>query len=164
MTAPREVRFNVFRGVTFEFCDAAGDEVRAGRISSLTINSFALVQVGGDREVQVLTFSYLNVLASLPILLDFDRTLYSTHVGYIAAGALALSGYSAELARLVLLDATLVLFFVLALLFALKWIRTSQAARVYGGVPMAALAIQVRVIGVLAVMLCLLTARLLDTI
>jgi len=39
LTAPLQVGFNVFRRVTFQFVDVAGDEIDTGRISSLTINS-----------------------------------------------------------------------------------------------------------------------------
>lgn len=109
-------------------------------------------RLAGVGEAPARVVSVIFSTLTVPVLLELGRTLYSKRVGYIAAVALALSGYSVGLGRLALLDATLVFFFVLALLFAAKWVRTGQAAWLYGGAAIAALAMQVKVTGVLAVM------------
>ena len=94
----------------------------------------------------------VSVAFSLGIVLvtfELARTLYSRRVGYVAALAVALSGYAVMLGRLALLDSTLTFFFTLSLLAFAKWLKTESRAWFLCFAATASLTVQAKVTGVL---------------
>jgi hypothetical protein len=94
----------------------------------------------------------VSVVFSLGIVLvtfELARTLYGRRVAYVAALAVALSGYAVMLGRIALLDSTLTFFFTLALLGFAKWIRTGSRAWFLCFAATTSLTVQAKVTGVL---------------
>jgi hypothetical protein len=94
----------------------------------------------------------VSVVFSVGIVLvtfELARTLYGRRVAYVAALAVALSGYAVMLGRIALLDSTLTFFFTLALLGFAKWIRTGSRAWFLCFAATTSLTVQAKVTGVL---------------
>jgi hypothetical protein len=101
----------------------------------------------------------VSVAFSLGIVLvsfELARTLYGRRVAYVAALAVALSGYAVMLGRLALLDSALTFFFTLALLAFAKWLRTESRAWFLCFAATASLTVQAKVTGVLVLGIALL--------
>src|SRR5687767_12533306 len=86
-------------------------------------------------------------LATVLVVFELARTLYSRNVGLVAAAFLALSGYSVLLGRLALLDSTLVFMITLSFLFFAKWIVNRNDLWLYAFAATLALTIQSKVTG-----------------
>ena len=94
----------------------------------------------------------VSVAFSIGIVLvtfELARTLYGRRVAYVAALAVALSGYAVMLGRIALLDSTLTFFFTLALLGFAKWLKTGSRAWFLCFAATASLTVQAKVTGVL---------------
>jgi hypothetical protein len=101
-------------------------------------------------------------VATIVITYELGRTLFSRWQGLVAALLLGASSYALALDRLALLDTTLTFFFTGMLLCAAKWMRSSRPIWLYACAAAAALAMQTKVVGVLAVLivaLCTLTVH-----
>ncbi|MGH2978547.1 MAG: ArnT family glycosyltransferase [Solirubrobacterales bacterium] len=85
--------------------------------------------------------------ATVLVCFELGRTLYSRHVGLLAALFCALSGYGVLLGRLALLDSTLVFLFSLSLLCFAKWLMTGRDRWLYAFAAALAWAIQAKVTG-----------------
>jgi hypothetical protein len=85
--------------------------------------------------------------ATVLVCFELGRTLYSRHVGLLAALFFALSGYGVLLGRLALLDSTLVFMFSLSLMFFAKWLMTGRDRWLYAFAAALAWTIQAKVTG-----------------
>jgi hypothetical protein len=101
----------------------------------------------------------VSVAFSIGIVLvtfELARTLYGRRIAYVAALAVALSGYAVMLGRIALLDSTLTFFFTLALLAFAKWVRTGSRAWFLCFAATTSLTVQAKVTGVLVLLIALL--------
>lgn len=111
---------------------------------------FGVSDVGARTVAAVL--SVLTVGATF----ELGRMLYGRGVALLGAFLLAMSSYSVALGRLALLDSTMVFFFVLALLFVVRWQRTQNQVWLYAFAGAAALAMEAKVVAVLVIPVALL--------
>jgi 4-amino-4-deoxy-L-arabinose transferase-like glycosyltransferase len=88
-------------------------------------------------------------VATVLVCFELGRTLYSRHVGLLAALFYALSGYAVLLGRLALLDSTLAFLFSLSVLCFAKWLVTGRDRWLYAFAGALAWTIQAKVTGCL---------------
>jgi Dolichyl-phosphate-mannose-protein mannosyltransferase len=93
-------------------------------------------------------FSILTVI----VVYGIGATLFGRRTGLFSALLLAVSGYSVMLGRLALLDSTLTFLFATAMLCAAKWTATKRSGWLYGFAATAALTVQAKIVGGLALL------------
>ncbi len=94
------------------------------------------------------TFSVLTVIVAYGV----GATLFGRRTGLFSALLLAVSGYAVMLGRLALLDSALTFLFATAMLCAVKWIGTKRSGWLYGFAAAAALTVQAKIVGGLALL------------
>jgi hypothetical protein len=94
------------------------------------------------------TFSVLTVA----VVYGIGATLFGRRTGLFSALLLSVSGYSVMLGRLALLDSTLTFLFATAMLCAAKWNATKRSGWLYGFAATAALTVQAKIVGGLALL------------
>ena len=93
-------------------------------------------------------FSILTVV----VVYGIGATLFGRRTGLFSALLLSVSGYSVMLGRLALLDSTLTFLFATAILCAAKWNATNRSGWLYGLAATAALTVQAKIAGGLALL------------
>jgi hypothetical protein len=93
-------------------------------------------------------FSILTVL----VVYGIGATLFGRGTGLFSALLLSVSGYSVMLGRLALLDSALTFLFATAILCAAKWNATNRSGWLYGLAATAALTVQAKIVGGLALL------------
>jgi Dolichyl-phosphate-mannose-protein mannosyltransferase len=93
-------------------------------------------------------FSVLTVA----VVYGIGATLFGRRTGLFSALLLSVSGYSVMLGRLALLDSTLTFLFAAAMLCAAKWTTTRRSGWLYGFAATAALTVQAKIVGGLALL------------
>ena len=93
-------------------------------------------------------FSILTVI----VVYGIGATLFGRRTGLFSALLLSVSGYSVMLGRLALLDSTLTFLFATAMLCAAKWTATKRSGWLYGFAATAALTVQAKIVGGLALL------------
>jgi hypothetical protein len=93
-------------------------------------------------------FSILTVI----VVYGIGATLFGRRTGLFSALLLSVSGYSVMLGRLALLDSTLTFLFATAMLCAAKWNATKRSGWLYGFAATAALTVQAKIVGGLALL------------
>jgi hypothetical protein len=119
--------------------------------------AFAVTHVS---DVIARVISALFSLGSVVVTFALARALYGRAAGILAAGYLALSAYAVLLGRLAFLDSTVVFFFVLTLFCYVKFAQSGRTLWVYAFAASAALTIEAKLTGGLAVVICLVHAAM----
>ena len=101
----------------------------------------------GISDVAARAVAALCSTLTVPVTFAIAKVLYDRRAALYAALLLALSSYAVALGRLALLDSTLTLLFSLAILFLVKWERTSSSAYLCVFAAAAAFTIQAKVVG-----------------
>jgi len=119
--------------------------------------AFAVTHVS---DVIARVISALFSLGSVVVTYALARALYGHIAGILAAGYLALSAYAVLLGRLAFLDSTVVFFFVLTLFCYVKFAQGGRTLWLYGFAASAALTIEAKLTGGLALVICLVHAAM----
>jgi dolichyl-phosphate-mannose-protein mannosyltransferase len=119
--------------------------------------AFAVTHVS---DVTARVISALFSLGSVVVTFALARALYGRIAGILAAGYLALSAYAVLLGRLAFLDSTIVFFFVLTLFCYVQFTRGGRMVWLCGFAACAALTIEAKLTGGLALVICLVHAAM----
>jgi hypothetical protein len=93
----------------------------------------------------------LSILTVI-VVYGIGATLFGRRTGLFSALLLSVGGYSVMLGRLALLDSTLTFLFATAMLCAAKWNATKRSGWLYGFAATAALTVQAKIVGGLALL------------
>jgi Dolichyl-phosphate-mannose-protein mannosyltransferase len=110
----------------------------------------------GVSDIAARLVSVAFSVGTVVVTFELARTLYTKRIAYIAALAIALSGYAVLLGRLALLDSTLTFFFTLSLLAFAKWVTGGRRSWLFCFAAAASLTAQAKVTGILVLMIALL--------
>jgi hypothetical protein len=116
------------------------------------------------QELQALTYFLLGVsdfttrllpvifsVITIVVIYFLGRELFDKWSGTVAAFLLAINGYAISLGRLALLDSTMTFFFILAMFWLVKWMKTVESKWIYLLASTTGLAILTKVTAILII-------------
>ena len=109
-------------------------------------------RVAGAGDVTARSVAAVFSVLTVAVVYGIGATLFGWRTGLFSALLLSVSGYSVMLGRLALLDSTLTFLFATAMLCAAKWTATRRSGWLYGFAATAALTVQAKIVGGLALL------------
>jgi len=109
-------------------------------------------RVAGAGDVTARSVAAAFSVLTVAVVYGIGATLFGRRTGLFSALLLSVGGYSVMLGRLALLDSTLTFLFATAMLCAAKWTATRRSGWLYGFAATAALTVQAKIVGGLALL------------
>ena len=109
-------------------------------------------RVAGAGDVTARSVAAAFSVLTVAVVYCIGATLFGRRTGLFSALLLSVSGYAVMLGRLALLDSTLTFLFATAMLCAAKWTATKRSGWLYGFAATAALTVQAKIVGGLALL------------
>jgi len=109
-------------------------------------------RVAGAGDVTARSVAAAFSVLTVAVVYGIGATLFGRRTGLFSAVLLSVGGYSVTLGRLALLDSTLTFLFATAMLCAAKWNATKRSGWLYGFAATAALTVQAKIVGGLALL------------
>jgi 4-amino-4-deoxy-L-arabinose transferase-like glycosyltransferase len=109
-------------------------------------------RVAGAGDVTARAVAAAFSVLTVAVVYGIGATLFGRRTGLFSALLLSVGGYSVMLGRLALLDSTLTFLFATAMLCAAKWTATKRSGWLYGFAAAAALTVQAKIVGGLALL------------